>query len=82
MPRESFPFFSVDARRLVVNDESVHVFQYPTADMAIEEANRVAPSGSPIGSTQITWVDPPRFYKSDVLIVLYVGRNRNVTYAA
>ena len=79
MPRESFPFFSVNARRLVVNGESVHVFQYPDAGAATEEASRVAPSGSSVGGTQITWVDPPRFYKSDLLIVLYVGKNQDVS---
>ena len=78
MPRESFPFFSVNAQRLLVNGQSVHVFEYPDPTTATEEAGRVAAPGSPIGETQITWVDPPRFYKSTHLIVLYVGRNEGV----
>lgn len=79
MPRESFPFFSVTAQRLLVNGQSVHVFEYPDADSAASDAARVAPSGSPIGSTQITWVDPPRFYMRGRLIALYVGRDEQVS---
>lgn len=69
----------MNARRLIVNGESVHVFQYPDAGAATEEAIRVVPSGSSVGGTQITWVDPPRFFKSGLLIVLYVGRNQEVS---
>ena len=78
MPRESFPFFSVNSQRLLVNEQTVHVFEYLDSNTAAEEAARVSATGSPIGETQITWVDPPRFYKSTHLIVLYVGRNEDV----
>ena len=79
MPSESFPFFSVRALRLLVNGQSVHVFEYPDASSAAADAARVAPGGTPIGSTQITWVDPPRFYMRGRLIVLYVGRDQEVS---
>ena len=79
MPRESFPFFSVRAQRLLVNGQSVRVFEYPGANSAVADAARVAPDGTPIGSTQITWVDPPRFYMRGQLIVLYVGRDEDVS---
>ncbi len=79
MPRESFPFFRVNAQRLLVNGQNVHVFEYSDADSAAEDAARVAPSGSPVGDTQITWTDPPRFYRRGQLIVLYVGRNDEVS---
>ena len=79
MPRESFPFFAVNAQRLQVNGQSVHVFAYPDAAAAAADASRVTPSGTPIGSTQITWIDPPRFYTRGQLIVLYVGRDDEVS---
>lgn len=79
MQRESFPFFSVAAQRLLVNGQSVHVFEYPDSDSASSDAARVAPSGTPIGATQITWVDPPRFYLRGRLMVLYVGRDEDVS---
>lgn len=79
MSRESFPFFTVNAQRLLVNGQSVHVFAYPDAPAAAADASRVAPSGTPIGGTQITWTDPPRFYMRGQLIVLYVGRDTDVS---
>lgn len=79
MPREAFPFFSVNSRRLVVNGETVHVFVYPSPGAAGEDAALVAPSGSPIGATQVTWEAPPRFYMKGQLLVLYVGRNDGVS---
>lgn len=74
MPREAFPFFSVNAQRLVVNDENVHVFVYADPAAAQADAALVAPSGSPIGTTQVSWVAPPRFYTRGQIIALYVGR--------
>jgi hypothetical protein len=72
-PASAFPFFSVTAQRVLVNGETVHVFEYPTVAAAQADAGRVAPAGSPIGTTQVTWIHPPRFYRSAQLIVLYVG---------
>jgi hypothetical protein len=81
LPQRSNPFFSVSAQRLLVNGESVSVFEYPTAAAANGEAALVSGDGSPIGQTQITWIVPPRFYKSDRLIVLYVGSESAVVRA-
>jgi hypothetical protein len=78
MPSSSFPFFSVNAQRLIVNGQNVHVFEYTDASAAQNDVNRVAPSGSSVGSTQITWIDRPRFYRSSQLIVLYVGSDASV----
>jgi len=77
MPRDAFPF-SVSAQRLLVNGEDVHVFEYPDAVSVERDAARIAPSGTPIGTTQITWVAPPRFYRSPRLIVLYAGSREEV----
>jgi hypothetical protein len=81
-PSASFPFFSAPGLRLIVNgDSNVHVFEYPTKALATTEASKVAPSGTPVGSTQITWVSPPRFYTKDTIIVLYVGTDAAVIRA-
>lgn len=77
LPRDAFPF-SVSAQRLLVNGEDVHVFEYRDAASVERDAARIAPSGTPIGTTQITWVAPPRFYRSPRLIVLYVGSSEEV----
>ena len=78
MPASSFPFFSARAQRLIVNGADVYVFEYPNASAAQKDAGQVAPLGSPIGTTQITWIGPPRFYRSSQLIVLYVGTDASI----
>ena len=80
-PRDAFPFFSPQATRLSVAGDDVHVFQYATADEARREASHISAAGSPIATTQITWMSPPRFYRKDRLIVLYVGTEPDVAHA-
>jgi hypothetical protein len=80
-PAAAFPFFSTQAFALTLNGDNVHVFEYATRALAATDASKVAPAGSPIGTTQVTWVSPPRFYSRDTLIVLYVGRETAVIRA-
>ena len=71
--RVSQPFFSVMGRALTVNGEQVQVFEYASARAAEREAGLVGPTGSPVGTSMVSWVAPPHFYRSGRLIVLYVG---------
>ena len=80
-PLDAFPFLSVPATRLTVNGDDVHVFEYPTADGATRDAAKISPAGSPIGSSQIAWIAPPRFYRRDRLLVLYAGTNQDIVHA-
>ena len=57
----------------MVNGADVTVFAYSSVDSAAGDAVKVSPTGSPIGQTQISWMDTPHFYKRDRLIVLFVG---------
>ena len=77
-PQSSHPYFSVAGERLVVNGADVTVFAYSSVDSAAGDAVKVSPTGSPIGQTQISWMDTPHFYKRDRLIVLYVGHSADV----
>jgi len=81
MPRTSFPFFSVNAERLSVNGENVHVFDYPSDSSAEREAQMISSGGTPIGTTQISWVNTPSFYRRSSTIVLYVGRTSEIATA-
>ena len=78
MPRTSFPFFSVNAERLSVNGENVHVFEHPSDGRAEREAQLISPDGSSFGSTAISWVSTPSFYRRSSTIVLYVGRTSDI----
>ena len=80
-PRDSFPFFSVPAKRLIINGGDVHVFEYPTEALAMSAASTVAAAGTPIGNTQVTWISPPHFYRRNRLIVLYLGSAGEVVRA-
>lgn len=78
MPASSFPFFSVRSQRLLVNGESVHVFEYPNSPDAAADRARVSPNGATVGNAHVDWIAPPQFYSKDRLIVLYVGRRDEV----
>jgi hypothetical protein len=74
----SQPFFSVEGRALTVNGENVQVFQYRTAEAAAKEAGRISPDGSGTGTSMVSWVGTPHFFRGGKLIVLYVGDDPNV----
>ncbi len=78
LPQSSYPFLSVSAQLLQVNGADVQVFEYASAMRADSDASKVSPTGSPIGQSQVSWMDTPHFYKRDRLIVLYVGHSADV----
>jgi hypothetical protein len=65
MPQQSYPFFSVPAQRLMVAGENVYVFQYGSSDDADGQAARISRDGSTVGTSSISWIAPPRFYKKE-----------------
>lgn len=78
LPQQSNPFFSTNARLLVVNSGNVSVFEYSSIETADSDAAKVSRDGSVVGSSIITWVGPPPFYKSGRLIVLHAGNSQAV----
>ncbi len=74
----SQPFFSVNGQVITVNNGDVQVFEYADTAAADAEAAFVSADGSSVGTTMISWVAPPHFYKTGRLIVLYVGDNTAV----
>ena len=66
-------FFSAPGQVISINGVEVQVFEY-TDDLArqAEEAG-ISADGSSVGTSMITWVEPPHFYSQGRLIVLYVG---------
>ena len=72
-------FFSVPGQVLTIDGADVQVFEYPGPEEAQRDAALVAPGGSSVGTTMISWVAPPHFYALGRLIVLYVGDDAGVT---
>ncbi|MPZ75652.1 MAG: hypothetical protein GEU77_03945 [Deltaproteobacteria bacterium] len=75
------PFFSVKGKAIELYGDHVQIFEYPNASAADAEARLVSPSGMAVGNTRMHWLGPPRFYKKEKLIVLYIGDNEKVTKA-
>ena len=71
----SQPFLSVEGQSLTLGGEQFQVFEYADESAAAADAQLVSPDGSSVGTTMITWVAPPHFYRSGRLIVLYLGNN-------
>ena len=71
-------FFSSQGNIIKVNGADVQVFEYESAEAMENEAFQVAPGGGSIGTSMVTWMDTPHFYKAGRIIGLYVGSDESV----
>lgn len=69
------PFFSVIGTTINLNGESVQVFEYDSAETMESDAVLVDADGSSIGTSMVSWMATPHFYKKGRILVLYVGDN-------
>lgn len=72
------PFLSVPGQILKMPGGEIQVFEYKSSKTAASESNKVGSDGSPIGTTMVTWIATPHFFKSGRVIVLYVGSEQGV----
>jgi len=70
-------FFTPEGTIIKVNGQDLQVFEYETAEAMEDEASQVAPDGGSVGTSMMTWMDAPHFYKAGRIIVLYVGSDRD-----
>lgn len=75
----SQPFFEVTGQIIRVNGEDVQVFEFADEDTAASAASQISPDGGSTGTTMISWIASPHFYRAGQLIVLYVGENEAMT---
>lgn len=61
-----------------VNSEDVQVFEYSDENAANQEAASISPDGSTVGTTMVSWVGPPHFFRARKIIVLYIGEDQAV----
>jgi hypothetical protein len=71
-------FFSPEGQTVKVNGADLQVFEYKNSEAMEKEASQVAPDGGSIGTSMITWIDAPHFYKAGRIIVLYLGNDKAV----
>jgi hypothetical protein len=81
MESRSYPFVSVRAVRLEVASENVYTFEFETTAAAEAEARGISADGHRVGSSFVSWISDPHFYRSDRMIVLYVGQSERIRNA-
>jgi len=74
-------FFSGKGQAIMVNGEQVQIFEYADESAAEANAASVSADGSTVGTTMITWIATPHFYRSGKVIVLYIGDDTAVLKA-
>lgn len=79
--RVSQPFTTVEAMVVSIGADDFQVFEFLGAEDVENFSRNVSEDGSVIGTSIITWVEPPHFYKTDKVLVLYVGNKPDVTAA-
>jgi hypothetical protein len=67
------PFFPVPAHIHTVNGEDLQVYEFATAADAERAAAQVDARGSTIGTTQMSWMAPPHFYRNGRVIAIHLG---------
>ena len=74
----SQPFFTPEGNILKVNGADVQVFEYENAEAMESEASQVSSDGGSIGTSMVSWMGTPHFYKTGKIIALYVGSDTAV----
>ncbi len=64
-----------------VDGSEVQVFEYPNEEDALLAAGTIASDGSSFGTTMVSWIEAPHFFRSGSLIVLYVGEEDAIVEA-
>lgn len=66
-------FFAVTGQIIKVDGADVQVFEYESVEAMEADAAQVSADGGSVGTSMITWVATPHFFKSGRLLVLYIG---------
>ncbi|OGO59312.1 MAG: hypothetical protein A2029_05020 [Chloroflexi bacterium RBG_19FT_COMBO_47_9] len=67
------PFFTVSGQSLKINGVDVQVYEYASTEAMQADTAQVSADGSSVGTSMVTWVSSPHFFKLGQLLVLYVG---------
>ncbi len=67
------PFFEPEGQVISVDGTQVQVFEYASEEEASSAAATISSDGGSIGTTMVSWIEAPHFFRSGRLIVLYVG---------
>lgn len=71
------PFFTVPAHVYTVEGD-LQIYEFRSAADAESAAAQVAPNGMTIGTSQVSWMAAPHFFRKDRLVVNYLGSSPKV----
>lgn len=77
----SHPFLAVPGRIITVNDQEVETFQYANAQALAADTANIGPDGciGTVGGGMLdAWTAPPHLYKSEGLLVIYLGSDAKI----
>ncbi len=86
-PPTDFRWFPVPPRDILVNSQTITVFEFQDSQQALKAALAVSPRGdqiAPLPGTQgkfLEWIAPPHWYRKGQLIVLYQADDASVKRA-
>lgn len=72
------PFFTAPGQIIRVNSADVQVFEYESPEAMEADASQVAEDGGSVGTSMMSWMATPHFYKTGRILVLYVGDDQKV----
>lgn len=75
------PLFAGTPGLIEVDGEQVQVYVFESAEAAQEAAATVNPTGNIIGNISVDWAEPPHFYQSGPVIVVYAGESDEILRA-
>ena len=77
-PGESIsqPFFSVKGQQTMVGTETIQIYEYANAQSMEADASKISPNGGSIGTSMMSWIGPPHFFKKGRILVLFIGSDR------
>lgn len=77
----SQPFFEPLGQRIGLDGQEIQVFEFETEADAASSSEAISPDGGSVGTSMVTWISTPHFYRSGKLIVIYVGVDEDVIKA-
>jgi hypothetical protein len=71
-------FFTVKGQIIKINGVDVQIFEYEAAKNMEADAAQISTDGGSIGTSMVSWVATPHFFKSGRILILYVGDDNAV----
>lgn len=72
------PFWTRRAQVYAVDGGDLQLYEFADAAAAQNASREVAPGGGSIGTTSMSWIAPPHFFRRGRVIAIYLGSDPSV----